>query len=277
MAEKIQVKDFAGRDVVLSTPAKRIIALAPHIVENLFSAGAGGAVVGVVDYCDFPAEAKEIENVGAISAFSLEKIIALKPDLVIVWYSGNGAKYIDKLTALGIPAYASNPKTLEDIAKSIRDYGALAGTGLKADEVAGKFVTDLSSLQRNNQNKSTVSVFYQVWNDPLQTLNGDQIISDVIRMCGGRNIFADEISVAPKVSLESVIAYDPEAIVASGMGEEKPEWLDDWRRFTSLTAVKRNNLFFIHPDLIQRHTIRILSGADSMCRHLDAARKHREK
>ncbi|VUD59455.1 Vitamin B12-binding protein [Thalassocella blandensis] len=273
---EINVTDFAGHTVTLSKPAQRIVALAPHIVENIFTAGAGDRLVGVVDYCDYPPQAKSIENVGAISAFSLEKIIALKPDLVIVWYSGNAEKYIDKFKALGIPAYASDPQVFSDVAKTIRDYGKLAGTEKTAEQEAERFLARYDFLNKTYSQKSKVSVFYQVWNDPLQTINGGRLISNVIQMCGGHNIFADEKSMAPKVSLEAVISRNPEVIIASGMGEEKPEWLEDWRRFNSLTAVQKENLFFVPPDVIQRHTVRILSGAQMMCEQLELARHRRQ-
>jgi iron complex transport system substrate-binding protein len=117
-----------------------------------------------------------------------------------------------------------------------------------------------------------VRVFYQVWNRPLMTVNGQQLISQVLRLCGGRNVFAELPALSAAVDLEAVLGKDPEAIVASGMGEERPEWLEDWRRWPSLTAVKRDNLFFVPPDLIQRHSPRVLEGAQLLCRQLDQAR-----
>lgn len=272
---QIQVVDYAGRTVMLEKPAVRIVALAPHIVENLYSAGAGDLIVGAVDYCDFPEAAKKIPRVGAISAFSVEAIVALKPDLVVVWNSGRGAKYLDTLSQLGINVYASNPKTLEDVARSIEDYGLLTGRKASASQFAKHYRQQQRNLAQTYAGREPVSVFYEVWNSPLQTLNGDHIISDVIRMCGGKNIFADEPSVAPKVSLEAVIAGNPEAIVVSGMGEKRPEWLDDWKQYPSMMAVQRDNLFFVPPDIIQRHTARMLQGAELLCQQLDTARERR--
>jgi iron complex transport system substrate-binding protein len=120
-----------------------------------------------------------------------------------------------------------------------------------------------------------VEVFYQVWKQPMMTVNGKQIISDAIRLCGGRNVFAALPILAPTVTAEAVIAANPEVIVASGMGEARPEWLDDWRRWKTLAAVAGDNLYFIPPDLIQRHTPRILDGAEQLCLHLETARGKR--
>lgn len=268
----VQVTDYSGRTVRLEKPAKRIVALAPHIVENLFSAGAGDTLVGAVDYCDYPPEATKVPKVGAISSHSMEAILALKPDLVIGWNSGHGARSLEKLEQLNIPVYHSNPQKLEDVARSIDDYGHLTGHDQYAREQAEYYLEQLETLRAANRDKPAVSVLYQVWNAPLQTLNDEHIISDLIHLCGGANAFGDLPVLAPKLSVESVIARDPQVIVASGMGEERPDWLDEWQQWPSLTAVKNGNLFFIPPDIIQRHTIRILQGADQMCLHLDTAR-----
>ncbi len=273
----IEVTDALGRNVKLPSPAKRIVALAPHIVENLFSAGAGDNIVGAVDYCDYPLSAKKIPRVGAISGFSLEAIVALKPDLVVVWYSGRGGQYLEKIEQLGLRTYASNPKSLEDIPKTIVDYGKLTGTSHIAEKAAEAFVSNYENLKKDYSHKREVPVLYQVWNDPLQTLNGKHIISDVIGLCGGVNVYGEEPSIAPKISVESVIERNPEVIVASGMAEERPEWLNEWRRYSSLRATALNNLYFIHPDLIQRHTVRMLLGAEQMCQHLEHARSKSPK
>lgn len=270
---EISVTDFSGREVTLAKPAHRIIALAPHIVENLYSAGVGERIVGAVDYCDYPEAAKNIPRVGAISSFSLEAILALKPDLVVVWRSGRGGKVMEKLIRMGINVYASDPRSLSDVPKSIRDYGVLTGNQSVAEYAAKRFEAQYAELKNQYAEKSKVTTFYQVWNDPIQTLNGKHIISDVIALCGGQNAFADEPTLAPKVSVESILQTNPKVIIASGMGEERPEWLDMWKKWKQLQSVQCDNLFYVHPDLIQRHTMRILQGAETICRNLDIARK----
>ena len=130
-------------------------------------------------------------------------------------------------------------------------------------------------LRKANAGKPKVRTFYQIWKTPLMTVGGPQIISDAITLCGGENVFGHLGKMAPTVSVEAVLEADPEAIVATGMGDAKPEWLKDWDKWTQMTAVKRNNLFHINPDIMQRRTPRILDGAEKLCAHLDVARSHR--
>ncbi|WP_086932319.1 cobalamin-binding protein [Agarilytica rhodophyticola] len=275
----IDVKDYMNRSVALEKPARRIVALAPHIVENLYSAGAGEYIVGAVDYCDYPESAQRIPRVGGISSFSIEAIIDLKPDLVIAWRSGRGGKILEKLERLGLTVYASDPRRLTDVARSIRDFGELANTQKIADKAAQGFESRYRQLkhrysqqtghiQNRKQDQHMVKTLYQVWHDPIQTINGTHIISDVIRLCGGVNIFGKAMSLAPKISVESVVQRDPHVIIASGMGESRPDWLDSWKRWPSIDAVQHNRLHFIAPDIIQRHTVRILDGAALMCQYL---------
>ncbi|MCX7898315.1 MAG: cobalamin-binding protein [Rhodocyclaceae bacterium] len=269
---EITLVDDTGATVRLFRPASRIVSLAPHITETLFAAGAADKVVGVVEYSDYPEAAKKIPRIGGYSRLDLEAIAALKPDLAIGWFSGNSPAHIEKIRALGIPVFLVQPYGLEDIAANLERFGRLAGTEKSANAAAQSFRTRLAQLRARYAQRPKVSVFYQVWHRPLTTIGGRQIISEVIRLCGGENVFADLTPLAPQVSIEAVLSRDPEAIVASGMGEARPEWLDEWRKWPSLTAVVRNNLFFIPPDLIQRPTPRLLDGALLLCEQLERAR-----
>ena len=271
-AQAITVQDFSGREVTLDQPAKRIVALAPHIVENLYSAGAGDKLVGVVSYSDFPDEAKNVPEVGSYNAFSLEQVLALNPDLVVMWGSGNGMQTLSTFEALGIPVYVSELRQLSDVPKSIRNLSQLAGTPAIGEAEASRIETELNALHRRYGEKRSLSVLYQIWNDPLQTVNGEHLISEIIALCGGHNVFGDASSLAPRVSIESVLLRDPDAIVASGMGEARPEWLDQWRAYPSLTAVADEALFFVNPDHLQRPSARIVLGARSLCQQLDQIR-----
>ena len=274
---EIVVKDDTGANVRLTHPARRIITLAPHMAENLFAAGAGDKLVGVVEYSDYPDAVKKIPRVGGYSRLDLEAIAALKPDLIIAWLSGNTPAHVDKLRALGFPVYVSQLDRIEDLATELEHFGALAGTRPAADGAAQQLRERLAGLQQRFSKRPTVRTFYQVWKQPLSTIGGQQIISSVIRLCGGENVFEKLDTMAPIVSVEAVIATNPEAIVASGMDDSRPEWLDDWRRWTRITAVARNNLFFIPPQLIQRHTPRLLDGAEMLCQDLETARSRRGK
>ncbi len=268
-------KDDSGREIRLKAPAKRIITLAPHATELLYAAGAGDRLIGTVDYSDFPPAAKKIPRVGSYDRFDLEAISALKPDLIIAWETGNPAAQVDKLKALGLTVYVTQPNRMEDVAGQLEQLGRLAGTEATANAAAAQFRQRLETLRRSNAGKPKIRVFYQIWVTPLMTVGGPQIITSAIELCGGENVFGHLAQMAPTVSVEAVLAADPEAIVATGMGDARPEWLNDWNKWTRMTAVKRGNLFHIHPDLMQRHTPRILDGAEQLCALLDVARSRR--
>lgn len=271
---EILVEDFLGRQVRLEQPARRIVALAPHIVENLYSAGAGNRLVGAVSYSNFPEQARDIPQVGSFNAFSLESLAALQPDLVIMWASGNGMDSLQNLEILDVPVYVSEPRQLADISEAIRDYGLLAGTREKSEQAIGHIEREIDALVTTYAGRRQLSVFYQVWHEPLQTLNGKHLVSSIIDLCGGRNIFADTAALAPRISLEAVLERNPDAIVASGMDIARPEWLDQWLEYPDLNAVSNQALFFIHPDHIQRPTARVLLGARKLCGQLQTARDH---
>jgi iron complex transport system substrate-binding protein len=268
----ISVTDFTGKTISLDKPAQRIVALAPHVVENIFSAGAGEKIVGVVEWSNYPPQAKTLPIVGGYEKTNHEKIVDLDPDLIIAWESGNSRSSVDRLAELGFTIYIDQPDSLSDVAKSIRDIGTLAGVQTIADTVADDYLEQLAKTRSSYANSSKVSAFYQVWNKPLQSINGKHIISDAIEICGGTNIYADEFAVAPIINIESVLERDPSAIIASGMSSGRPEWLDEWKKWPSLTAVQEDNLFFVNPDHLQRHTIRLLLGMKEVCRQLDLVR-----
>ena len=273
----VSVVDDSGATVRLAQPAQRIVTLAPHMAETVFAAGAGEKLVGAVEYSDYPAAVRKVRRVGGYSRLDLEIITALKPDLIIAWQSGNAPAHIEKLRALGFPVYVSQPERIEDVASEIERIGQLAGSSRVADPLAAKLRQRLADLRKNYSERSPVRTFYQIWKQPLVTIGGQQIISSVIRLCGGENVFARLETLAPTVTVEAVIAANPEVIIASGMDEARPEWLDDWRRWTSMSAVARDNLYFVPPELIQRHTPRLLEGAEQLCRHLETARSRRPK
>ncbi|UCV11783.1 cobalamin-binding protein [Dechloromonas denitrificans] len=274
-AADLVFKDDTGYEVRLKKAATRIVTLAPHAAESLYAAGAGSKLVGTVDYSDYPPEAKKVARVGGYSRIDLEAVAALKPDLVLAWQSGNNLTQVDKLRALGLTVYVSQPNKMENVADQLIRMGQLAGTETAANAAAEQFRKRLEGLRKANAGKPKIRVFYQIWKSPLMTVGGPQIISDAITLCGGENVFGQLPQMAPTVSVEAVLAADPEAIIATGMGDAKPEWLHDWDKWTRMTAVKRDNLFHINPDIMQRHTPRILDGAEKLCAHLDVARSHR--
>jgi iron complex transport system substrate-binding protein len=268
----VEVTDDDGKLVVLAQPATRIISLAPSLTEIIFAAGAGNKVVGVVEFSDFPEAATQIPIVGRHDLLNLEAILALEPDLVVSWKTGNPQTSIDRIRDFGISVYVAEPKQLQDISKHMKNLGALAATTAIAESAAAQFDETLRRLQLEFSAQAPVDVFYQVWDTPLITIGGNELINDIVTLCGGRNIFADLMLMAPKIDKESVLARNPQVIVASGMDVARPEWLDDWLEWTTLPAVANQHLYFIPPELLQRHTPRALQGAQLMCEQIDRAR-----
>ena len=275
MAAPVSVKDDLGNTVTLAAPAKRIVTLAPSAVEITYAAGAGDRIVGTVEYSDYPPQANEIPRVGGYSKLDIEAIVASKPDLVLGWESGNAPTAIAKIRQLGIPVYMSQPNKILDVANNIERIGILAGTTSISKKAAQDFRKRYESLARTYQKRPVVRLFYQIAANPLITIGGQQIITDAIRTCGGANIFADLKPMAPRVSMEAVIAENPEAIITSGMAMVHPELLDLWKKWTDLVATQRNNFFFIQSDLINRGGPRILDGTQILCEALQTARDRR--
>jgi iron complex transport system substrate-binding protein len=258
----IRVEDYSGEEVVLSSSARRIVSLAPHITENLFSVNAGQFIAATVEYSDYPEAAKTINRIGGFSSISIEKIIEVNPDLVIAWGSGNKQSLQTHLQQIGIPVYVDEPRKLDDIARSLVDFAVLTGQEEIGKAVARDYL-DFLQAQKSINHKTTV--FYQIWNSPLQTVNGEHLITNVIELCGGHNIYSTESTLAPNVGIESVLEKDPQFIIASGVSQEAPPWLADWKQYPNLTAVKKGNLHHIPPDYLQRQTLRIQTGVTMMC------------
>ena len=272
----VSVVDDAGRIVTLTRHAQRIVSLAPHTTELLFAAGADKALVGVVRYSDFPAAAKQVPVVGDYNALDLETLLSLKPDLIVGWQSGNPAAAVERLLKFNIPVFLSEPRQLEDIATNLERLGVLAGTEASANAASAEFRARLKKLRANYSGKTPVTVFYQIWDRPLITLNGAHMISAVLELCGGKNLFANLPVLAPEVGIESVIAADPQVIIASGSASSEDHGLGQWARWPSLRAVRNRQLYFVEPDTIQRSTPRLLQGAQEICRALEGARGYRQ-
>lgn len=270
----VSVIDDESNKIVLDKPAQRIISLAPNITESLFAAGAGDKIIGAVSYSDYPAAAKKIPRVGGYPSLDLEKIVSLNPDLVIAWTSGNNKQQVQKIKDFGITVFFSEPRYPDDIAKTIQRFGVLAGTQNIADKAANDFLQHYHSLQKKFSDKKKIKVFYQIWNKPIMTISGQHLISDIIELCGGENVFSDLNTITPRISLESVLASNSEVIVSGGMGKARPEWIEEWKPWKTLPAVKNEQLYFIDPALMQRVGPRILQGADKLCEFLEQARTH---
>lgn len=268
----ITVTDDAGTQIKLVQPANRIISLAPNLTELLFAAGAGDKIVGTVSYSDYPEAAKTIQLIGDSYNHDIEAIIALKPELIVLWDSGTGEPAYRKLNDLGFIVYRSEPDTLEKIASSITRLGQLSGTEQFANLHSKQMLEQINQLRRQYSHKSIISVFYQFWDRPVFTVNGQHLISRIIELCGGRNIFSGLSPLTPQINPESVLQLDPQVIIASGENDTPPAWLDFWRSWPDLAANANKHIYSIPPDYIQRHTPRIIQGATMMCEFINRAR-----
>ncbi len=271
-AAPLAVMDDAGRTVRLAAPAQRIVSLAPHLTEVLFAIGAGDRIVGTVAHSDYPPAARTLPRVGGYNAIDLERILALDPDLVVAWQSGNNPTQLQRLQELGRVVFINEPRRLADIPRTARRLAVLTGRPEAGVRFARDFRRRLRALQQRYAGRRPVRMFYQIWNRPLITINGRHLISDVMRLCGAVNVFADLPALAPTVSVEAVLTAAPELIVIGGFEQERAAWRTAWQRWPQLPAVRRRHIYFINPDWMQRHGPRILDGAEQLCRDVQKAR-----
>ena len=254
------------------TAPQRIISLAPHITEMLFSAGAGDKIIGVVAYSDFPQAALDIDSVGSYQGINIEKIILLNPDLIIAWKGGNRLKDIEKLKQLGFKVVYSKPYKLYDIPKEIRAFGEQLGTQVTANTLADALENKLQSLIKTYHTQSKVSAYYQIWNTPLMTINGEQFISQAMSICGAENIFSDLPILAAEVSIESVIQRNPDAILLGGQKQMQQGWLQAWQKWPAIGAVKNQHIYLLKADNFQRPTARLIESIEGLCQKIDQVR-----
>lgn len=267
---QVAAVDDEGRTVELARPAGRIVSLAPHLTEQLFAIGAGDLIVGTTDFADYPEAARALPRVARAHSVDLERVSAARPDLVLVWGSGFPPATIEAVRRLGVPTFVSEPARLEDIATSLERLGVL--TGRTSSRAAAEFSAKLAALRDWYRGRREVRVFYQVWSDPLMTLGGRHLVSEGIALCGGRNVFADLAPMAPRVSTEAVLAADPEVIVTAEPGGHPSGALESWKRFARVTAVRRDLLFTLDADRINRNGPRIVDEIAALCEAIDRAR-----
>lgn len=255
-----------------STP-QRIISLAPHITELLYTIDAGDRLVATVEFSDYPQQALKLPRIGNVYQLDWERLLGLQPDLVIAWQDGTPANVIARLRALNIPLQLVRAHSLEAIAAQINHLGRMTGNATRAVSVANDYLQQLRALQQRYTGQSSVSVFFEIDHAPLYTINDRQIISDAIRICGGRNIFADLPALAAQISTEAVLQRRPELIIYAGSSMSPDQAFADWRRWQTLPAVKKGQLVAINPDLISRATPRMLQGVTQLCEAIQAARQ----
>lgn len=259
----------AGNDA----PIQRIVTLAPHLSELVFDAGAGDMLVGVSAYSDFPPAVSRIEIVSDAFTVDQERLRLLAPDIVLAWKSGTPSRVVDELRSGGYRVETIASRNLADIAAAIRRIGVLTGRDGNAEKIATEFERNLQSIRDRYGANTPIETFYQVSLKPLYTINGAHYISELIELCGAQNVFSDLNGLAPTVSVEAVVASDPEAILASSA--DGAEAFVEWRRWPHLRANRYENYFTINADEIGRPTTRLIAAANSLCEHLETARERR--
>lgn len=266
-AHALQLRDDRGVMVSLERPAERIVTLAPHLAEIAFAAGA--KLVGVSTFTRHPAEAEHLPIVATFGRVDIERLIALRPQLILAWQSGNSPLQIGRLERLGLPVFVTEARSLADIPRIVRLIGVLTGSAEIAEARARRFDSDIAELRRRHAGGRRIAVFLEIWHRPMLTVNGEHLASDALRLCGGRNVFAGAKTLTPLVSREQLLAARPEAVVTADPGAEGPQ---AWRGFESISAVRDGRTYAIDPDLLYGQGPRLLEGARALCSLLEHAR-----
>ena len=265
----LQVRDDRGVTISLGRPVERIVALAPHLAEIAFAAGAGAKLAGVSSFSRHPAEAERLPVVASHGRIDIERLIVLRPDLVLAWQSGNSALQIDRLERIGIRVFVTEARALGDISRLVRVVGALAGSVEVAEARARQFENEIADLRKRHAGERRVAVFLEIWHRPLLTVNGAHLISDALRLCGGRNIFSSARTLTLLVSREQILDARPEAIVTAGFGSEAPQ---AWRGLELVPAVRNRRIYAIDPDRLHAQGPHVLQGVRALCGRLELAR-----
>jgi iron complex transport system substrate-binding protein len=254
-----------------AAPAQRIVSLAPHLTELAFIAGAGDRIVATVEYSDHPDTARDIPRIGDAFRVDLERLVALRPDAVLVWESGTPMPTVERIRALGLPVVSFQTQRLEHVATVLRQIGRLAGTSEIAERAASDYERRIQELRDVYRGRAPISVFIEVDDRPLYTVNRQQIISEIVELCGGRNVFADLNELAPAIGIEAVIAANPQTIISTD--DTVPDAAGTWKRWSHIEAVRTGNVYTLRSDDIARATTRLTVAAESVCRTLDTARQ----
>lgn len=270
-ASALTVVDDTGEPVSLARPAQRIISLAPGATEMLFAAGAGDRVIATVEYSDEPAAAKRVPRIGDVTSVDMERVVALHPDVVVVWPGGGNPAQIEKLAQLGFPIYRQQVNRLADLPVALRRLGALAATQAIADRAAQALERELARIAKEYGGGNHPDVLLEVWNRPVYTVGGTHLISDALTLCGARNVFGDLKELGPVVSTEAIIARNPDIIVATAPPGEGASWLAEWQRFGSLKAVRTGRLVAFEDQRLVHMGPSVVSATEGLCKALAGA------
>jgi iron complex transport system substrate-binding protein len=271
----VTVTDDAGRTLTLPRTPQRIVSLAPGATEMLFAAGAGALVIATVEFSDEPPQARKVPRIGDANSVDMERLVALRPDIVVVWEGGGNAAQIEKLEQMRMPLYRQKAATLAAMPASLRRLGELTGTREAAARGAKDIEARLAALARKYGRGENLSVLLEVWNRPIYTVGGTHLMSDSLRLCGTRNVFDDLSDLGPAVDVEAVIARDPDVIVAIAPPGSARDWLSDWQRFKTLRAVRHERLVPFEDARLSRLGPSAVGGTEALCEAIDAARRRK--
>ncbi len=277
ISTRVTVTDDFGRRVTVNYPPQRIVSLAPGATAMLVAAGASNRIVATIEYSDQPASQRSLPKIGTVGAIDMERLIAARPDVVIVWPDGNSPADIAAIERLGIPVYRQEAATLSGIGESLRRLGRLTGTSNVADRKAKKLEEKLAALRREYANVSDpLTALLEVWNRPLYTVGGKELMSDALRVCGARNVFADLPERAPAVGIGAVIARNPDMIIAVAPPGRGASWLARWRRFPFLRAVRAGRLLAFEDQRLSGLGPGVIAATAALCRRIAALRARPE-
>ncbi len=269
-AAALRVEDDAGHVLALARPARRIVSLAPGLTELLFAIGAGPRLVGTVAYSDWPPAARHLPRLGDAFHLDSERLLALRPDLVVIWGSVTPQAQRDRLQQLHLPLFLAEPRHLAEIPGLMQRLGRLAGVADRAAAVARAFSRQVTALRQAHAGARRLRVFYQLGLRPLMTLGGGRIIDDLLALCGGRSVFAGLTAPAAQVSAEAVVAARPDVIVYARDAAQTPAAVTAfWRRRYPPPLPPRVG---VPADQVDRAGPRLLQGAEAICRGLDRVR-----
>lgn len=251
---------------------QRIISLAPSLTELIYALGAEAQLVGTMEQSNTPEAAKQIPRIGNHSQLYMEALLAQNPSLILVWQGGTNAHQLQQLAKLNIQQVDFAFATLEDIALALRKLGEVTQRQQKAEQLAQSFEQRLAQLQQSYGHKTKVKVFFQVWDAPLMTINQKQWIHHMISNCGGENVFAQEPQLVPQVSVEGILAAQPQVFIAAPEAKLQQAWLSQWQKWP-LEAAQQQRVIFLNPEQINRPSLGILDGMEDLCQKLDGIRQ----
>jgi vitamin B12 transport system substrate-binding protein len=251
---------------------QKIIALSPHAVELLYAIGAGDRIIATLEYANYPKAALEIPRIGNYNGIQIERVVELQPDLIVAWKSGNKSSDIEKLKSLGFKIYNSQPQNIYEIGKELLELGKLTGLENQAEIVASELLSQYEIIKNQYNTKKSVSVFYQLWHDPIRTIGPNNWTQSLINDCNGSNIFNDADSAYPVVSLERVLVKNPQVIVVPHHSGSKDNKKRFWKKWSDIRAVKNDDINFINGDLLHRFSPRAINGLSILCEAIDQAR-----